>query len=85
MYYIIIISICVCIVILVAVLSAHIGVDADLEIAPLDTVVMKFSASDLESASGAFTDYFGAEETYSYILENPKSIRHTKPGEETYG
>ena len=60
-------------------------VDADLEIAPLDTVVMKFTVSELESANGTFTDFFGVEETYTYILDTPKSIRHTKPGEETYG
>lgn len=60
-------------------------VDSGLEIDPLDTVVMKFDESDLEAASGTYTNFFGEEETYLYILETPKSIRLTRPGEETYG
>ena len=60
-------------------------VDAALEIEPLDTVVMEFSADDLESASGTFTDAFGDEQTYSYILGSPKSIRHTTEDEPTFG
>ena len=60
-------------------------VDAALKIEPLDTVVMEFSADDLESASGAFTDAFGDEQSYSYILEIPKNIRHTTEDEPTFG
>lgn len=60
-------------------------VDAALEIKPLNTVVMEFSESDLQSASGKFTDFFGKEQSYSYILESPKSIRHTTEGEPTFG
>jgi len=60
-------------------------VDAALEIEPLDTVVMEFSADDLESASGKFIDAFGEEQVYSYVLENPKSIRHTTEDEPTFG
>ena len=60
-------------------------VDAVLEIEPLDTVVMEFSADDLESASGTFTDAYGDEQTYSYILGSPKSIRHTTEDEPTFG
>ena len=60
-------------------------VDAALEIEPLDTVVMEFSADDLKSASGTFTDAYGDEQTYSYILGSPKSIRHTTEDEPTFG
>ena len=60
-------------------------VDTSLNIEPLDTVVMEFSESDLESASGKFTDCFGEEQSYSYIIENPKSIRHTTEEEPTFG
>ena len=60
-------------------------VDASLEIEPLDTVVMEFSESDLESANGTFTDFFGRELSYTYILETPKSIRHTTAEEPTFG
>ena len=60
-------------------------VDAALEIEPLDTVVMEFSADDLESANGTFTDAFGDEQSYSYILGSPKSIRHTTENEPTFG
>ena len=60
-------------------------VDTALKIEPLDTVVMEFSADDLESASGKFTDAFGDEQAYSYILEIPKNIRHTAEGEPTFG
>ena len=60
-------------------------VDAALEIEPLDTVVMEFSADDLKSASGTFTDAFGDEQVYSYILEIPKNIRHTTEDEPTFG
>lgn len=60
-------------------------VDAALEIEPLDTVVMEFSESDLELTNGTFTDPFGEELRYSYILETPKSIRHTTEEEPTFG
>ena len=60
-------------------------VDAVLEIEPLDTVVMEFSADDLDSASGKFIDAFGEEQIYSYILKIPKSIRHTTADEPTFG
>ena len=60
-------------------------VDAALVIEPLDTVVMEFSKDDLKSASGTFTDSFGDEQSYSYILENPKSIRRTAENEPTFG
>ena len=60
-------------------------IDAALKIEALDTVVMEFSESDLEPASGKFTDFFGEEQSYSYIIENPKSIRHTIAEEPTFG
>ena len=60
-------------------------VDAALEIEPLDTVVIEFSADDLESANGTFTDAFGDEQVYSYILEIPKNIRHRTEDEPTFG
>ena len=61
--------------------------NSDLEIAPLDTVVIEFTESDLKLASEKFTDFFEEELTYSYILENPKSIRLADPssGEPTFG
>ena len=61
--------------------------NADLEIEPLDTVVIEFSESDLKSANEKFTDFFGEELTYLNILENPKSIRLADPsiGEPTFG
>lgn len=61
------------------------NVDTALKIAPLDTVVMEFSESDLETASEKFTDHFGEELSYSYILEDPKSIRLTTAEEPTFG
>ena len=61
------------------------AVDTTLEIEPLDTVVMEFSESDLESVSGKFTDCFEEEQSYFYIIENPKSIRHTTEEEPTFG
>lgn len=61
------------------------NVDVALDIKPLQTVVLDFSESDLQKANGTFTDSFGDEQTYSYILENPKSIRHTSSEEPTYG
>ncbi len=61
------------------------NVDAALEIEPLDTVVMEFSKGDLESANESFTDCFGEEQIYLYILENPTHIRHTKENEPTFG
>ncbi len=60
------------------------NVDTGLEIKPLQTVVIDFSEEDLEKANGTFTDSFGDEQTYSYILENPKSIRHTTAEEPTF-
>ena len=60
-------------------------VDADLGIAPLDTVVMKFSVDDLVAENGTFSNFFGEEETYSYMLEAPKRVRLTRASEETYG
>jgi hypothetical protein len=56
----------------------------DLEISPLDTVVIEFSESDLISANGQFTDFFGKEQNYLYILENPQNIRYTTPEEPTF-
>lgn len=61
------------------------NVDNSLEIKPLQTLVIDFSEEDLEKANGIFTDSFGDEQTYSYILESPKSIRHTTAEEPTYG
>ena len=61
------------------------NVDTTLEIEPLDTVVMEFSKDDLKSANEKFTDFFGEEQVYSNILENPKHIRHTKEDEPTFG
>ena len=57
----------------------------DLEISPLDTVVIEFSESDLISANDQFTDFFGKEQNYLYILENPQNIRYTTPEEPTFG
>lgn len=54
-------------------------------IRPLGTVVMAFYESDLVSESGTFTDAFGEEQEYSYILENPKSIRLPAENEPTFG
>ena len=61
------------------------NIDVDLDIKPLQTVVIDFSESDLQRANGAFTDTFGDEQNYSYILESPKSIRHTTSEEPTFG
>lgn len=61
------------------------NVDVALDIKPLQTVVIDFSESDLQRANGTFTDTFGDEQTYSYILESPKSIRHTTAEEPTFG
>lgn len=61
------------------------NVDAALDIKPLQTVVIDFSESDLQRANGTFTDTFGDEQTYSCILESPKSIRHTTSEEPTFG
>lgn len=61
------------------------NVDVALDIKPLQTVVIDFSESDLQKAKGTFTDSFGDEQTYSYILESPKSIRHTTSEEPTFG
>lgn len=61
------------------------NVDVALDIKPLQTVVIDFSESDLQRANGTFTDTFGDEQTYSCILESPKSIRHTTSEEPTFG
>ena len=61
------------------------NIDVALYIKPLQTVVIDFSESDLQKAKGTFTDSFGDEQTYSYILERPKSIRHTTSEEPTFG
>ena len=61
------------------------NIDVALDIKPLQTVVIDFSESDLQRAKGTFTDTFGDEQTYSYILESPKSIRHTTSEEPTFG
>ena len=61
------------------------NVNITLEIEPLDTVVMEFSKDDLESANEKFTDCFGEEQSYLYILENPRSVRHTTEEEPTFG
>ena len=61
------------------------NIDVALDIKPLQTVVIDFSESDLQKAKGTFTDSFGDEQTYSYILESPKSIRHTTAEEPTFG
>lgn len=60
-------------------------VDPALAIEPLDTVVMEFSEGDLKSTNGTFIDFFGAEQRYLYILENPGSIRYTSEEEPTFG
>ena len=60
-------------------------VDSSLKVEPLDTVVMEFSESDLTAAAGKFTDAFGEEQSYSYVLKAPKSIRHTTEQEPTFG
>lgn len=61
------------------------NVDVALDIKPLQTVVIDFSESGLQKANGIFTDTFGDEQTYSYVLENPKGIRYTTSEEPTYG
>ncbi len=61
------------------------NVDVALDIKPLQTVVIDFSESDLQRANGTFTDTFGDEQGYSYVLEKPKSIRRTTAEEPTYG
>ena len=61
------------------------NIDVALDIKPLQTVVIDFSESDLQKAKGTFTDTFGDEQTYSYIIESPKSIRHTTSEEPTFG
>lgn len=61
------------------------AVDAALEIVPLQTVVIEFLESDLEPTSGKFTDAFGNEMSYSFVLRNMKSIRHTTTEEPTFG
>ena len=58
---------------------------AGVKISPLGTVVMEFYDRDLVSDSGTFTDPFGKEQNYSYILENPKSIRLPTENEPTFG
>lgn len=57
----------------------------DPEIRTLHTVIIEFSESDLKPESGSFIDAFDYERSYSYILEKPKSLRLTEPGEPTYG
>ena len=59
--------------------------DKSLDIKTLQTVVIDFSESDLTEANGTFIDFSGAELCYSYILENPESIRHTTSEEPTFG
>ena len=61
------------------------NVNDDLQIKSLNTVYMEFEESDLKAESETFVDVFGKEQTYSYILENPKSIRLASPGEPTFG
>ncbi len=61
------------------------NVNLSLEIEPLDTVVMEFSKDNLESANEKFTDYFGEEQHYLYILETPRNIRQTTEEEPTFG
>ena len=58
---------------------------AGVKISPLGTVVMEFYDCDLVSDNGTFTDPFGKEQNYSYILENPKSIRLPTENEPTFG
>jgi len=60
-------------------------VNMDLDISALDTVVIDFTENDLISAKGEFTDCFGEEQKYAYVLENPQSIRHNTPEEPTFG
>ncbi len=61
------------------------NVNNDLQIKPFHTVFMEFEESDLKAESGTFWDISGREQTYSYVLESPKSIRLPSPGEPTYG
>ena len=61
------------------------NVDGDLEIKPLQTVMIAFSEDGLIKSEGVFTDTFGDEQSYSYVLENPKGIRYTTSEEPTYG
>ena len=57
------------------------------EIGLLDMVVMEFDETDLKSAAGTFLTVGEEEQTYSYILVDPKSIRLADPskGEPTFG
>ena len=63
------------------------NVNTNQEIRIFDTVVMEFSESDLTPANGTFHNFDGRELNYSYMLENPKSIRLADPdsGEPTFG
>ena len=58
---------------------------SDMNIKELNTVVIKFSGDDLIAANGTFINFDGKEMSYSYILEEPESIRFTITGEPTFG
>ena len=49
-----------------------------------DTVYIEFDESDLIPGSGTYSDSYGYEISYSYVLENPKTVRLAGPGEPTY-
>jgi hypothetical protein len=63
------------------------NINASLDIKPLQTVVLTFSEDDLVAKNGTFTDFFGTEDTYVYLLENPKNMRFpdASAGEPTFG
>lgn len=63
------------------------NIPGDLEIKLLDTVVIDFSEDGLKSEVGEFNAFDGRELSYSYVLENPKSIRlaDSSAGEPTFG
>lgn len=62
--------------------------NADESIHIFDTVVVKFDADDIKEISGTYTDNItGNPSSYSYVLENVKSVRQSNPkiGEPIYG
>ena len=46
-----------------------------------DTVIIEFSEDDLKPETGPISTFDGFEALYSYVLENPKSVRLAGPGE----
>ena len=57
----------------------------NLELKQWDTVVVEFSESDLKQETGTYRSFAGAEQEYTYVLTQAKSMRHPQPGEPTFG